>query len=372
MKKWMEKLIEQFDFDWNSQAPSNSDSPNGQPQMSEELATLLYFIDTYNKHLIEVDSYPVRKTRDTLDEFAKLILNASAEEREKVLFRLRQFFSSYRLAENSYIEKTFDDFKNIIWDFVDELSVDLLQEQFNNDEVKSSFEQLKEAVEANSIDQLKTNARQFIDTYIEIQSKNSERHNQRMNVIQKNLDKVQKKLIEANHNMNTDHLTKAFNRKSFDEHLKNVLRLTKASMKPVTLLMLDIDHFKKVNDTYGHAMGDFVLVELVTMLKDSFNKDADFVARLGGEEFAVVLSDQALSEAVDRTQALLNRIRGEVFVKDDMQLSFTISVGVAQFEENETPDHWMKRADEALYASKNNGRNRYTVATHKKNIYRVA
>lgn len=371
MKKWMEKLIEQFDFDWKT---SNSAAPDAEsrPNISEELATLLYLIDMYNKHLIEVDSHPVRKTRESFDEFAKLILNSQPQEREKALFRLRQFFSSYRLAEHSYIEKTFDDFKNIIWDFVDELSVDLLQEQFQNSEVQSSLEQLKEAVEANSIDQLKTNARHFIDTYVEIQSKNSERFDRRVTAIQKNLDKVQKKLVEANHSMNIDHLTKAFNRKSFEERMNMVLRLTKASMKPASLLMLDIDHFKHVNDTYGHAMGDFVLVELVEMLKGCFNKDTDFVARLGGEEFSVLLSDQGLSEAVDRAQDLINRVRSEVFVKDDMQLSFTISIGVAQLEDGEDMDAWMKRADEALYASKNNGRNRYTVAPHKKTIFKVA
>lgn len=373
MKKWMEKLIEQFDFDWNHQSPApKTDHPGVPSKISEEIATILFLIDTYNKHLIEVDAHPIRKTRETLDDYAKQILNPANPDLPKTLFRFRQFFSSYRIDEYTYIQKTFDDFKKIIWDFVDELSEDLFYEQLQDEHIQKSLEELKEAVEANSIDLLRTNARQFIDTYIELHSKNEDRRTKRMESIQKNLHQVKKKLVEANHNMKTDHLTQAFNRKSFDEQIRQVHSLTRASRQPATLLMLDIDHFKKVNDNYGHDMGDFVLVELVKMLKEIFQRDADFVARLGGEEFCVLLPDYDLSKAVQKAEQTLNRVRSEVFVKDDMQLKFTISIGIAQLEVEESIEAWIKRADQALYFSKNNGRNRFSIAPHKKGIANVA
>ena len=107
MKQWMQKLIDQFDFDWRET------SEGGSPvsvEMNEERATLIYIIDILNKHLIEVDKHPVRKVRETLDEFAKELVKPNQANLERVLFRFRQFFSSYRIDEVSYMQKTFDDF----------------------------------------------------------------------------------------------------------------------------------------------------------------------------------------------------------------------------------------------------------------------
>jgi diguanylate cyclase (GGDEF)-like protein len=367
----MEKLVSQFDFDWNV---NSQNAPGGTkaPSVSEEKATLLFMIDTINKHLVEIDAHPVRRTREILDDYAKQLLSSEGEALEKALFRFRQFFSGYRIDEYTYIHKTFDDFKKIIWDFVDELSDDLFAEKAQDQEVQASFQMLKEAVDANSIDLLKTNARLFIDSYVEYNSKKDQRRTKKIETIQKNLRHVKKRLVEASRGMNTDHLTQAFNRKSFDEQLKQTHRFTKSSKQPVCLLFLDIDHFKKVNDTFGHAMGDLVLIELVKILKELFYKEEEFIARLGGEEFAVILPNHNLAQAVTRAEAALNKVRAEVFVKDDMQIRFTVSIGIAQFEAGETAEHWLKRADEALYSSKNNGRNRYTIAPHKNGSVKVA
>src|SRR4051794_38878578 len=97
MKKWMEKLIEQFDFDTKNAKGSPSHSPS---TMNEERATLLFMIDTFNKHLIEFEGHPVRKVRETLDGFAKELLQPPVDgDLERILFRFRQFFSAYRVDE---------------------------------------------------------------------------------------------------------------------------------------------------------------------------------------------------------------------------------------------------------------------------------
>ncbi|MCB0394894.1 MAG: GGDEF domain-containing protein, partial [Bdellovibrionales bacterium] len=136
---------------------------------------------------------------------------------------------------------------------------------------------------------------------------------------------------------------------------------------PVSLLILDIYHFKKVNDTYGHDIGDYVLIELVKMLKELFPKDNEFVARLGGEEFAVLLPDHQVKHAMVKAERALDRIRKEVLVHMDYKIKFTISIGIAELMEGEDTQHWFKRADSALYHSKNNGRNQFTVAEKKFN-----
>ncbi|MCX7977794.1 MAG: GGDEF domain-containing protein, partial [Bdellovibrionaceae bacterium] len=132
----------------------------------------------------------------------------------------------------------------------------------------------------------------------------------------------------------------------------------------VCLIALDIDHFKKINDCYGHDIGDFVLVECVKILKEIFNRESDLVARVGGEEFAILLPEHRLDQAVRRGEELLSRIRREALVTGNLEIRFTLSLGVAQLLPDEDVSQWTKRADEALYQSKNSGRDRLTVASH--------
>lgn len=357
MKKWIQKLISQFETEADETAKNQKAL-----DLSEDRASLLYMVDVYSQHLIDFDSSPARKVREIFDEFVKELLKLDNTKDERTLFRFRQYFASYRIEEYSYVQKTFDDFRGIIWDFVDQLAEDLKFEKAEDNKMLKNLDDLKDAVEANSIDSLRSNARLFIDNYIELQSKKDRRRTQRIEVIKKNLDSVRKQLVEANDTINQDHLTKAFNRRSFDEQMRKTLSLYELSRKPVSLLMVDIDHFKKVNDTYGHAIGDFVIQECVKMLKEVFYKPSDFVARIGGEEFAVILPDQGINEAKRRAEEAINKIRQEAFVQDNVTIRFTVSMGLAMLVPNENTETWMRRADQALYDSKHNGRNRLTIA----------
>ncbi len=348
-------------MDW---APAEGGKTKPTIDLNEDRATILYFLDTYNKHLFEIEKHSVRKVRDKLDQFSKALVNPQNPDSDKLLFQIRQFFSSYRIDEYSYIQNTFDDFKRIIWDFADQLSEDIEQEKTSDDEVKVSLEQLREAVEANSIETLRAKSREFINFYVERQSKKDERRTKRLSSIRKNLNSVKKQLVEANQNMMVDHLTSAYNRKSFDEQLKKYTQLAELSQNSVSLILLDIDYFKKINDSYGHDIGDFVLKECVRLLQEIFHRDEDFVARIGGEEFAIILPDFKIEHAVKKAEETLAKISKEVFVQGDMQISFTVSMGIAELLKKETPEKWLKRVDSALYQSKSGGRNRFTVALH--------
>lgn len=358
LKQWVKKLIDQLEYDLGG----GSEKAKSRSKLSEDRATLLYLLDVYNKHLIEIDTHPVRRVREQLDEFTRELV-ASAKDSDKVLFKFRQFFSAYRVAEYTYIRKTFEDFKGIIWNFVEQLSEDFQNEQAADREVNQNLEQLKEAVEADSIDVLRAKSREFIDFYIEHHTKRENRRSKRMKGIKKNLDIMKKQLIEADQGLKLDHLTQANNRRGFDEHLKQQANLSQVSGAPVTLILSDIDHFKKINDSYGHDVGDFILKEYVRILKESFGRETDFVARIGGEEFAIVLSETSIPLASKRAEDALARIRKEIFVTEGTEIRFTVSMGIAQIQEGESASALYKRADLALYESKNSGRNRFTVSS---------
>lgn len=362
MKSWVKKIADQFDLGLQSKSSGTSDSSTSMVDMNDERATILFFLDTLSKHLIEIEHHPIRKTREALDNFSKSLLQTHHNDEEKLLFRIRQFFSSYRVEEYAYLQKTMEEFKNIIWDFADQLGDDLQSEKTKESELKVHLSELREAVEANSIERLKSKSRAFIDTYVQYQTQKDERRSKRLGTMTKTLGTMKKQLAQAQKDLKVDHLSQAYNRRSFDEQLRRYQQLYSLSKGNITLAICDIDHFKKVNDTFGHDIGDHVIKECVRFLKETFSRENDFVARLGGEEFAVILPDFNIESASKKIEECLSRIRKEKLVHEKFEIKFTISAGIAQLLEGESFDMWLKRADMALYQSKNSGRDRYTVA----------
>jgi two-component system, cell cycle response regulator len=160
----------------------------------------------------------------------------------------------------------------------------------------------------------------------------------------------------------TDSLTGVFNRRYVSAHLPRLMERSWESQKPVAILMFDIDHFKAVNDTYGHGVGDEVLREVANRTNRNL-RNFDLVARYGGEEFIVVMPDQDAAYAV--AERLRRRVGEETFAVSTQaaEITVTISIGVAVVEGvGDTADAILKRADDALYQAKRSGRNR-TVAS---------
>ncbi|HTB22261.1 MAG TPA: GGDEF domain-containing protein [bacterium] len=157
-----------------------------------------------------------------------------------------------------------------------------------------------------------------------------------------------------------DSLTGLANRVLFDRVLASELAGMEQRPFGVSVLELDIDHFKRVNDTYGHPTGDLVLSRLAGVLRETLRR-ADLAARVGGEEFAVVLS-----RGGDKPEAVAEKLRAAVekavFGEADKPLKISISVGCATARPKEGPAELFKRADEALYQAKNTGRNKVVMA----------
>ncbi|MFA5597878.1 MAG: GGDEF domain-containing protein, partial [Pusillimonas sp.] len=157
----------------------------------------------------------------------------------------------------------------------------------------------------------------------------------------------------------TDELTGAINRRQFNFLSERVLSQMQRNGKPCVLMALDIDHFKRVNDTYGHAIGDLALKAFVRVCKDCVRSN-DLMARMGGEEFVVLLPEAERDTGLviaERIRAAVQELRVEL--PDGQTLSFTVSIGVTVI----TPDHpdlshALSRADERLYHAKTSGRNR--------------
>jgi diguanylate cyclase (GGDEF)-like protein len=157
-----------------------------------------------------------------------------------------------------------------------------------------------------------------------------------------------------------DSLTNLYNRRIFDEALTQ--KVNRHDMRPVSLLLIDLDNFKQVNDTFGHQAGDQVLKTVAKILKESC-RGHDLVARFGGEEFAIILSQTQATTAHAVAQRIRNRLAKTVFTFDDKQLQITASIGLATCQESSTifTSNLVKRADRALYQAKRTGKNKVCV-----------
>jgi diguanylate cyclase (GGDEF)-like protein len=154
-----------------------------------------------------------------------------------------------------------------------------------------------------------------------------------------------------------DGLTQIHNKRSLFETLEKELLRARRYERPLSLLMFDIDFFKRINDQYGHLAGDYVLRELARIVQDRIRRDEMF-ARYGGEEFVVLLPETPLNGATALAENLRARVANHGFVFQGEKIPVTISIGTALLQEDRTAADLIQRADEKLYEAKRGGRNR--------------
>jgi diguanylate cyclase len=211
---------------------------------------------------------------------------------------------------------------------------------------------------------LRTIVESLVETTNEMQQTNNSLE-QKLTASKQEINQLQENLEVVRTESLTDPMTGLANRKFFDDSLESAIADATARGEPLSLLMVDIDHFKTFNDTYGHLTGDQVLRLVASSMKQNV-KGQDVAARYGGEEFAVVLPSTLLRSAL----TVADHIRRAAMSKELMKRStgqhlgrITVSVGVATLHKGDTPQSLIERADTCLYAAKRNGRNRVICET---------
>ncbi len=177
-----------------------------------------------------------------------------------------------------------------------------------------------------------------------------------LNIALQELEAANQELARKN---TLDELTGLNNRRFYDQKIQAEFRRSKRNLTSLSIVLIDIDHFKNINDTYGHQAGDYCLQQLGRIIKESLRRSADVGCRYGGEEFCLILPDTDTLGAIEFAESLRQKVSQTKFEFDDIILNITISCGVSTYNQqaDASPEKIFAAADKALYLAKNNGRN---------------
>jgi diguanylate cyclase len=180
---------------------------------------------------------------------------------------------------------------------------------------------------------------------------------ERSSTIEAELVKLHAELDKVSSQARHDVLTGALNRRGLDEALEKEISNVRRKNTPLCMALLDIDNFKKINDSLGHATGDQALAHLASVARECM-RPQDTLARFGGEEFVLLLPDTSLEKGIEAMTRLQRELSRKFFLAGAEKILITFSAGVAQFDVSETGSDAIKRADKAMYLAKRAGKNR--------------
>jgi len=264
-----------------------------------------------------------------------------------------------------------------------ELSADLKLESKNNKEAQEDRWRLtelmggdintiqKSVLETESLISLKSllnnrlgELNKRVVSFSELESKRvleAEKHVERitmkLNTVESEVFNLKASLDQAHKQAFVDALTGISNRRAYDERMNVEFERWKRSGESLVLAILDVDHFKKINDTFGHPIGDKVLRTICQLIDDKV-RESDFFGRIGGEEFAIIFTGSDLANAIKRLNQFRGSVEGCKFGSKGKRIVITMSVGCALFAKDDTPESVYTRADQALLKAKKTGRNK--------------
>jgi len=323
------------------------------------IRTLLVFIKGFAVDQKEIDSGRFAKQMDDLsDTFAE---GKDAKSVESIFERHKKIIPTFIERQKTYLH----DREKEIWDIIDLQRTAIAGLDSENRDYNRKVYEQSEKIEAitllDDIKSIKKKLKKEVDLIQETVRKKQEQDKRQMDDLAEQIDILNLELKKARTKGMMDDLTKAYNRGAFDNYLRKIVDQNTIKRSPFSLLMIDIDDFKKINDDYGHPIGDRVLVALVKKCNELI-REQDFLARYGGEEFAIVLPGASLRNAVKKAQRLRKAIAGTHYTPDKEEkgqaISITVSIGVSSFAKNDSASTVIERADRSLYQAKKTGKNR--------------
>jgi len=325
------------------------------------LDTLGDVIRSFGEHAFDTHRHEGRAVRERAEQWVRHLLLGAAHplghrHNNRDFSGARQFIRELRMHEAEFVRTALRDFRSMLTTVFANIERALLADGEADQQMRQQLERLYRAMQLSSIEQLRREVVSISGELSGALTSREQRRTQELKNLGNELRSLNERLAESRRTAETDALTGVHNRRAFDSFLERVVEFDGVTGTPVALLMIDVDNFKKLNDRYGHLVGDAALQTIASSLARTFLRKCDFVARYGGEEFAVIVRDANNQEARrlgERARAAINELK----VDGHPDLSLSVSVGVATLRHMEERGNWLKRADDALLLAKQVGKN---------------
>jgi len=243
---------------------------------------------------------------------------------------VRHFVSRQRQEEKAFVARSTGDLRTALWAVVQGLGWTVIEVQAADDKLRGELQRFMGTVRDRPPDDIVREVWTLVDRLQEIVAERQKRHDSHMSKLSKQMRVMRAELAEARRSMETDSLTQLFNRRAFDGQLERISALNTITGDVSCLAMIDIDHFKSVNDTHGHPAGDEVLRQLGRCIATTFPRKTDFIARYGGEEFAVIFERDGLDDVRPILERLMDNVRVMRIEFEERRVGVTVSIGVAE------------------------------------------
>ena len=335
--------------------------------LDRALDTVAAMLRSYGRDSFDVDDVSATEIAARCEAWAQHVLTGAPlpNRQRRVLAPedrswagVRRFFSELRREESRFVGRSLDTMRGVLWDFVSTLRHSFDQDRRSDDAVVDHLETLRAALTRSSPEEIREAATRVAQVVDKALVERRSRHDEAIRTLGTRLKEVRSDLREAQVSAETDAMTGLPNRASFDERIRASVTLHAFADQPECLLMLDLDHFKRINDEHGHRAGDAVLAAVGELLLKLVFRRSDFSARFGGEEFAVILDDTSEDEGIRVADRLIKACRTMTTVFEGRQIRVTCSIGVAGIRPGDDEGSWLEAADQALYKAKNRGRDR--------------
>jgi diguanylate cyclase len=275
---------------------------------------------------------------------------------------VRDFVRDYCRNSTAHTRTITTDLRQVVWVFIQNLSHSFAQEQEADNRIKDQLCRLELLAKGSSTGDLKREVLSTVGVLSHIVEERRKTQRARVEALGTQVKILGSELETVRKASEVDPLTRLFNRKAFDDYLLRSVELALAFGQPSCLLLIDIDRFKTINDTFGHPEGDAVLRRIADTMTRIFLRKSDFVARYGGDELAVVLRETTLKEGLALGDRLLRAVRAIPMDREGVHFQLTLSIGVSALLAGEQTPLWLERTDRALYEAKRGGRDRIVAA----------
>lgn len=333
----------------------------------KSLESLGRILRCLGRHSFELEERSEEEIEKEFERWAMHVLvgvsiRDEGEERNEGVIRrdwgaLTTFVNRHRQQEKNYVNRNLQDVRNVLWEFTNTVGRAIVEDQESDQQVDHYLGQLRAATEGGSFSEVKQALVSVVQGMNSVIDNRKKRQQERVKRLGEKLRAVEQELGSARKEMVLDPLTRLYNRGALDLQLERTVSVSFFSETPACVFMVDIDHFKQVNDKHGHPAGDAVIQQVADRLVSTFPRKTDFVARYGGEEFCVLLPGANFELCQRLGERLLEAVRCEPFRYQEISIPVTVSIGLCELMPGETVSTWLERTDRALYRAKENGRN---------------